>query len=69
MSARVIDRDPENETTRDLDVVSWRYDRLVAAGYPPNTAIVLADSPVDLHQALDLLANGCSPRQALRILL
>jgi hypothetical protein len=69
--AAATDHDPgDAQPPVDLAVVQWRYDRLLAAGYPPNTAILLAEYPtVDLHQAVGLLERGCTLRQALRILL
>jgi hypothetical protein len=51
-------------------VVTWRSDRLLQAGYPPQDASVLAVSPeVDLHTAVDLLDRGCPLELALQILL
>jgi len=42
----------------------------MASGYDPRTAKVLADrSDVDLHVAVDLIARGCPPAIAARILL
>lgn len=57
-------------TVRDLDVVSWRFDRLTAAGYPVDIAVMLAErGDVDLHDACELLERGSTIHQALRILL
>ena len=43
---------------------------LERAGYGRRAAAVLAcRKDVDLHQAIGLLKNGCSPELALRILL
>jgi hypothetical protein len=51
-------------------VENWRHDALERAGYDPESALVLAAShDVDLHQAVDLLARGCSVDLALQILL
>jgi hypothetical protein len=51
------------------DVVSWRIERLTAAGYPADAALVLAlDREVDLHLAVSLLERGCAPDTALQIL-
>ena len=53
----------------DLDVLSWRYDQLVDAGYPVDVAITLAECPdVDLHRACDMLERGAGVDEALRIL-
>lgn len=51
-------------------VLVWRAERLRAAGYPADAAERLAGSgDVDLHEAVALLAAGCPPETALRILL
>lgn len=51
------------------DVVSWRIERLAAAGYPADAALVLAlDHEVDLHRAVSLLERGCAADTALQIL-
>jgi hypothetical protein len=48
----------------------WRLEELIRAGYPPHNALVLSGDPdVDLHLAVQLLARGCPPETALRILL
>jgi hypothetical protein len=51
-------------------VIAWRLEELVRAGYSPDdgTQLALAQR-VDLHLAIDLLANGCPPETALQILL
>lgn len=74
MSPRVlIDRDTGDETgpaLRDLDVLNWRYEALERVGYPVDVAIALsARSDVDLHVACDLLRQGATVSEALRILL
>jgi hypothetical protein len=57
----------ENELSQ---VERWRIDELERAGYDPRAATTLAARPdVDLHRAVDLLRNGCSPELALQILL
>ena len=51
-------------------VERWRIDELERAGYDPRAAMTLAARhDVDLHRAVDLLHNGCSPELALKILL
>ena len=53
----------------DRDVLLWRYEQLVAAGYPPQAASELAiRADVDHHLAESLLARGCTTQTALRIL-
>ena len=50
-------------------VTSWRIERLAAAGYPADAALVLAlDREVDLHFAVSLLERGCPQDTALEIL-
>jgi hypothetical protein len=51
------------------EVVSWRVERLLAAGYDGEASVVLAlDRDVDLHLAVSLLERGCPPDVALQIL-
>jgi hypothetical protein len=51
-------------------IEQWRHEALERAGYDPESALVLAAShDVDLHQAVSLLARGCSVDLALQILL
>jgi hypothetical protein len=51
-------------------IVRWRVERLLAAGYDGAAALLLGiELAVDLHAAVDLLRDGCSPETALRILL
>jgi hypothetical protein len=51
------------------DIVGWRIERLLAAGFDGESALVLAlDRDVDLHEAVSLLERGCSVDLALQIL-
>lgn len=51
-------------------VLSWRIEQLIAVGFDSDAAFVLAlDRGVDLHQATELVARGCPPETAYRILL
>jgi hypothetical protein len=51
-------------------VVEWRFSQLTKSGYRTEDAIALAmHTDVDLHYAADLVARGCPPALALRILL
>jgi hypothetical protein len=51
-------------------VFEWRLEELFRAGFPDALAVELAAArDVDLHQALDLVARGCPPNTAARILL
>jgi hypothetical protein len=53
----------------DLEVEYWRESQLERAGFPPEVAAKLAvNTFVDLHQAIDLIAGGCSVELAERIL-
>lgn len=50
-------------------VVRWRAERLLAAGYDGESALVIAlDGDVDLHAAVSLLERGCPVDLALQIL-
>jgi hypothetical protein len=54
----------------DLEVLCWRQEELVRAGYPNDVAIQLAESPnVDLHRACEMLERGASVETAVGILL
>ena len=51
-------------------MLEWRFSQLAKSGYGTEDAIELAThTDVDLHQAADLVARGCPPALALRILL
>ena len=64
---REMSRTVTDESTRD--VVSWRRDRLAAAGFPlPAAARLAADRGYDVHALTDLVRRGCSPELAARIL-
>ncbi len=55
-----------------LDTPGWRLMCLLGAGWSFDAATDLASRPhheVDLHQAIDLLENGCDEATALAILL
>jgi hypothetical protein len=57
----------ETESER---IERWRAEELERAGYEPPAAAKIAVRPdIDLHHAIDLLARGCPPDLALRILL
>jgi hypothetical protein len=57
---------PDVETRQ---VVQWRYDELVRAGWGQRDALFLAmHGGVDLHVACDLIRRGCPPQLARRIL-
>lgn len=52
-------------------VESWRLEQLERMGFPHELAIELAvsDNRPDLHVAARLIAGGCTPELAARILL
>jgi hypothetical protein len=57
----------ETESER---IERWRAEELERAGYEPGSAAKIAVRPdIDLHLAIDLLARGCQPDLALKILL
>lgn len=67
MSAAELDLHVETESER---IERWRAEELERAGYSHDEAIELAGRPyVDLHLAIELIARGCSPDIAVRILL
>jgi hypothetical protein len=63
------------ETRLDLDtelerIEQWRSEELERAGYSVRAAATIAARhDVDLHLAIDLIANGCPHEVALQILL
>jgi hypothetical protein len=58
------------EETEQERIERWRADELIRGGYDAEQAMALAvRQDVDLHSAVELLARGCSPELALKILL
>ena len=56
--------------TEQERISRWRAEELERAGFEATAASLLATrTDVDLHFAIDLLRNGCSPELALQILL
>lgn len=54
---------------RDPDVVTWRLEQLLDAGFDPGASERLSrDCGVDLHALLDLVEGGCPPALAELIL-
>ncbi|HEY4976339.1 MAG TPA: hypothetical protein VII05_03160 [Gaiellaceae bacterium] len=58
-------------TESELDrIVRWRSGELERAGYSTDDAAALAARlEVNLHEAIDLVKDGCPPDIAVRILL
>lgn len=50
-------------------VETWRLHVLIRAGYPTELAEQIAHSDADLHQAVDILRNGCTTQTAAEILI
>jgi hypothetical protein len=51
------------------DVVWWRSDQLLGAGFPPALAVQLGhDTRYDLHTLIELVERGCPVELAVRIL-
>jgi len=61
----------ETEIRDETDLVeAWRAEQLELAGYGAAGATELAArQDVDLHVAIELIAQGCTPELALKILL
>ena len=52
-----------------LNLVDWRRDVLVNAGFPAALAARIArDDRWDLHELLELVQRGCPPPLAVRVL-
>jgi hypothetical protein len=52
----------------EAQFVTWRRDRLAAAGFPlPLASRVARDPSYDSHSLIELVERGCSPDLAVRI--
>jgi hypothetical protein len=64
---------PTADLTRPSEqelVERWRAEELERAGFGPlDAAEIAARVDVDLHRAVELIQNGCSPELAKQILL
>jgi hypothetical protein len=59
----------ELQVDEAADVLAWRFDSLCRAGFDLESAAVLATCvEIDLHEATTLVARGCPPPTAVRIL-
>jgi hypothetical protein len=59
-----------NVVDKEFQVISWRREQLVRAGYAAADATALAfESAVDLHAAVELRLRGCPSSTAAKILL
>ena len=61
----------DEQRRRELDVAvrTWRFEQFVRLGFSPEISSSLADSRIDLSQVRKLIASGCPPDMASRILL
>ena len=59
----------ESDYSERIKIESWRLHVLIEAGDPLPLAEKIAHSSVDLHQAVDLVRDGCMPELATEILL
>lgn len=59
----------EHDQTDREKVAGWRLHVLIEAGYPVHLAERLAHSEADLHQAVELVKQGCEATIAAEILL
>jgi hypothetical protein len=59
----------QRERAEHTEIVSWRRDRLVDAGFSlPLAARLAGDGRYDLHALIELTERGCAPELAARIL-
>jgi hypothetical protein len=67
--ANVTETQLQEREAAQEEILSWRLEQLMLAGYGPGEAKLLAQrGDVDLHAATDLLRNGCPPELAVAIL-
>jgi len=59
----------EHDQTDREKVAGWRLHVLIEAGYPVHLAERLAHSDADLHQAVELVKQGCEATVAAELLL
>ena len=59
----------EPEQDERAKVQGWRLHVLIEAGYPIELAERIADSEADLHEAVELVEQGCTPQIAAQIIL
>ena len=59
----------DERSAEQLNLRYWRLDQFVSLGFDTLRAAALADAAVDLEQARRLVALGCPPETASRILI
>jgi len=65
-----LDSEPIVADERAAEIYWWRTEELERAGYSSEvSALVAGDHRIDLHQACDLVRQGCPEQTACRILL
>lgn len=50
------------------DLVSWRRDQMIRAGFDGATASAFSRTAVDLHALIELVERGCPPHLGARIM-
>jgi hypothetical protein len=58
-----------DQSADELNVRHWRLGQFISLGFDSLRAAVMAESAVDLAQARRLIAMGCPPETASRILI
>lgn len=59
----------ELQVDEAADVLAWRFDALCRSGFDlESAALVATNVEIDLHDALSLVARGCPPATAVKIL-
>jgi hypothetical protein len=58
----------EQPRANSAEVEAWRLHVLLQAGYPLKVAERISRSNADLHQAVEMLEQGCTAHVAARIL-
>jgi hypothetical protein len=58
----------EQPRANSAEVEAWRLHVLLQAGYPLKVAERISSSNADLHQAVEMLEQGCAAHVAARIL-
>ena len=58
-----------HKETEAQKIYGWRIRVLKEAGMPPELAMRVADSTMDLHRAVKMLQNGCSSELLVEIAL
>jgi hypothetical protein len=58
----------EQPRANAAEVEAWRLHVLLQAGYPLKVAERISRSNADLHQAVEMLEQGCTAHVAARIL-